>query len=205
MGYDLDHLDREGRRLSRRSLLRGAAGLGMLATLSGVLAACGQSAQPARKPAAAPRSRPSAKPAEAAKPAATRTAALAALPSRPLRLPRRPLPSRWAPSSCGSPGGARRIATIGRSRRFRCTRRRTLASRSTTSSPGSRITDQDDDPGDGRQPARPDAAGLRLDLAVGRQQAAGADGRIRHRQAIDLSTVPEKRSTAARSTASCTP
>ena len=49
MRYDLGHSDREGRRLSRRSLLRGAAGLGMLATISGVLAACGQSAQPAQK------------------------------------------------------------------------------------------------------------------------------------------------------------
>jgi multiple sugar transport system substrate-binding protein len=55
------------RRLSRRALLRGAAGLGALTALSGILAACGQQSQPA-SPAAT--SAPAAKPTEAVKPAA---------------------------------------------------------------------------------------------------------------------------------------
>lgn len=69
MGYELGQPDGDTRRLSRRSLLRGAAGLGALTALSGILAACGQQAQPAApqkpaEPAAA------AKPTDAPKPAA---------------------------------------------------------------------------------------------------------------------------------------
>ena len=68
------------------------------------------------------------------------------------------------------------------------------------------LLDEDDHPGDGRQPARPDAAGLRLDLAVGRQQAAARRWTTTSpSRSIDLSTVPKNRSTAAGSTASCTP
>jgi multiple sugar transport system substrate-binding protein len=61
-----DSSARRESRLSRRALLRGAAGLGALTALSGVLAACGQQSQPAAPATAAP----AAKPTEAAKPAA---------------------------------------------------------------------------------------------------------------------------------------
>lgn len=67
MEHPMGQPERDARRLSRRSLLRGAAGLTALAAVSGLLAACSQpSAAPAQKPAEpAP-----AKPTEASKPAA---------------------------------------------------------------------------------------------------------------------------------------
>jgi multiple sugar transport system substrate-binding protein len=84
MGYDLNHPDRDARRLSRRSLLRGAAGLMALGTLSGVLAACGQQAQPAQKSAEPAAAKPAEKPAEKpAAPAAQPTAAAAAPAAKP--------------------------------------------------------------------------------------------------------------------------
>ena len=72
MAYPIGDPERGTRRLSRRSLLRGAAGLLALGTLSGVLAACSQQpAQPAQKPAepAAAKPPPSSGQAEAPKPA----------------------------------------------------------------------------------------------------------------------------------------
>jgi ABC-type glycerol-3-phosphate transport system substrate-binding protein len=81
MGYVTEPSDRDARRLSRRSLLRGMAGVSALA----ILTACGQQAsQPAAKtePAAAKPTevaKPAeSKPAEAAKPAAPAAAAPAA-------------------------------------------------------------------------------------------------------------------------------
>jgi peptide/nickel transport system substrate-binding protein len=84
MGYTLGRSDRDPRRLSRRSLLRGAAGLSALTALSGVLAACGQQASaPAATTAPAPTAAPAAaaKPTDAAKPAAPAVTTAPAAPA----------------------------------------------------------------------------------------------------------------------------
>src|SRR5215213_9879032 len=81
MEYPIEHPERGRRRLSRRSLIRGAAGLTALATFSGLLAACSQpSAAPAQKPAEA------AKPAESKPTAAPAAAAPAAKPGETVEL-----------------------------------------------------------------------------------------------------------------------
>jgi multiple sugar transport system substrate-binding protein len=91
MRYAFGLSGRDAQRLSRRSLLRGMVGLTGLATVSGLLAACGQqAAAPAAKPAEqpAPTAAPASKPAEkAAQPAAQPAAqAPAAKPSQAVEL-----------------------------------------------------------------------------------------------------------------------
>ena len=110
MGYVSGRADRDPRRLSRRSLLRGAAGLTALTAMSSILAACGQPAStPAAKTDAPPAATaaPAAKPTEAAKPAAPAAAA------QPTTAPAAAAPATAAPAASGGAAVEMRFAWWG--------------------------------------------------------------------------------------------
>ena len=202
MAYPIGDPERDARRLSRRSLLRGAAGLTALTAVSGLLAACGQQTRRHREAGRAGQARR----------------------------------SREAGRAASRPPGRRREADHGPRRRCagrqdRRDRRAALRLVGLAGPPrphdqGDPVVpaeepghqdelrvrrvpgppDQDDDPGDGRQPAGPDAAGLRLDLRSG--SATSCSRRWTSTSPTRRSTSPRRArrpSTAARSTASCTP